>query len=216
MNTRYKLVIFDWDGTLMDSAVKIVRCFQAAAADCGAPIPDTAAIHDIIGLGLREGVEAIFPSQDAAQQVRIIERYRDHFLELDKTEMPLFPGVVDGLKGLRARGFELAVATGKARRGLARVLAETSTGDLFRATRCADESASKPDPQMILDLLHETGTAPRDAVMVGDTVHDMQMARRAQVDALAVTYGVQPLERLRPEGPLACFNTFDQICEWLH
>jgi phosphoglycolate phosphatase len=212
----YQLIVFDWDGTLMDSAGKIVRCFESAVGDVGLPSPGPAAIRNIIGLGLGEAVASLLPRCDSQTQSRVVERYREHFLHLDQTDMPLFPGVRDGLASLAQRGYLLAVATGKARRGLSRVLRETGLEALFAASRCADESFSKPHPQMLLDILDQTGVAPAAALMVGDTVYDMEMARNARVDGLAVSYGVHERERLLAHGPVACLDSFAEVHGWLH
>jgi len=156
----YDLVIFDWDGTLMDSETKIVRCFQLAAQDADVSYPGDDAIRDIIGLGLTEAMQAIYPDESPATQDAVVESYREHFLFRDQTEMPLFPGVPEGLSGLVETGYQLAVATGKARRGLDRVLKDTPVEHLFRATRCADETRSKPHPLMLEEIINETGAAP--------------------------------------------------------
>jgi phosphoglycolate phosphatase len=212
----YQLIVFDWDGTLMDSAGKIVRCFESAVADVGLSSPGPAAIRDIIGLGLGEAIASLLPHCDPQTQSRVVERYREHFLHLDQTDMPLFPGVRDGLMSLAQRGYLLAVATGKARRGLSRVLHETGLEHLFAASRCADETFSKPHPQMLLDILEQTGVAPAAALMVGDTVYDMEMARNARVDGLAVSYGVHERERLLAHDPVACLDSFVEVHGWLH
>jgi len=212
---RYQLVIFDWDGTLMDSALKIVRCFQAATKDAALPIPDQKQVHDIIGLGLQEAFTALYPEHSDELRNTAIEAYRQHFLHRDKTEMPLFKGVVTGLEALRRKGMQLAVATGKARRGLDRVLQETRTRDYFTATRCSDEAISKPHPQMLLDLLEMTGVPAHAAVMIGDSEFDMEMARRANMDRVAVTYGAHDHARLLNHAPVACFHSFESVCGWL-
>ena len=212
---RYELVIFDWDGTLMDSALKIVRCFQAAAEDVSLPVPHVSQVHSIIGLGLSEAIESLFPEHDHGLRNAALDRYREHFLNLDQTDMPLFDGVADGLARLADSGVRLAVATGKSRRGLDRVLHETRIGDLFSATRCSDETISKPHPQMILELLEVTGVHADNAVMIGDTEFDMEMARRAKVDPVAVTYGVHDQSRLANHSPVAYFHAFSDIIDWL-
>ncbi len=215
MIARYDLIVFDWDGTLMDSERKIVRCMSAAAADVGIADPGADAIRQIIGLGLDEAMEQLYPQAPAALRKRLVERYREHFLELDQTEMLLFPGVEEGLAGLSQNGFLLAVATGKARRGLNRVLEETGTARYFAATRCADEAFSKPHPQMLDDILEQTGV-PRDrALMVGDTTYDMLMARNAGVGALAVSYGVHSRRQLLECEPLGCVDSFAAVCGWI-
>ncbi len=211
----YQLIVFDWDGTLMDSAAKIVSCFQAALADVGIAPPPQAAIRDIIGLGLDEAVAALLPDLHAATRARIVERYREHFLHLDQTAMPLFAGVREGLADLCARGYLLAIATGKARRGLTRALHASGLESLFVASRCADEAFSKPHPQMLLDILERTGVDAADALMVGDTVYDLQMASSARVDALAVSYGVHDRSRLLAHAPLACLDSFREVHAWL-
>lgn len=215
MNTPYELIVFDWDGTLMDSEAKIVRCVQAAARDVEIPDPGPAAIRRIIGLGLTEAMQTLFPQETTEARAQLVERYRCHFLELDDTAMPLFPGVTEGLSRLAERGLLLAVATGKSRRGLDRVLDETGTRHLFTASRCADEAFSKPHPQMLQDILEATGLEPGRALMVGDTVYDMQMARNARVAGLGVSYGVHARDELLANGALACLDSFPDVCAWL-
>jgi phosphoglycolate phosphatase len=215
MNRKFDLVVFDWDGTIMDSETKIVRCMQAAACDLKIPDPGVAAIRDIIGLGLNEAMQVLFPGSAASDKARLAERYRRHFLELDNTAMPLFPGVVEGLTRLAEQGYLLAVATGKARRGLNRVLDETGMRQLFVTSRCADETCSKPHPQMLEEILDQTGTETGRALMVGDTVYDMQMAQSARVTGLGVSYGVHPRERLLECGAFACVDSFREVCAWI-
>ncbi len=215
MKPEHELIIFDWDGTLMDSIAKIVRCFTAALEDSGVSGPSEDAIRHVIGLGLGEAVAELLPEADAATRDQVVERYRQHFLHLDQTGMELFPGVRVGLEDLSAQGYLLAIATGKARRGLDRVLRDTGTAHLFCATRCADEAFSKPHPKMLEDILEQTGFTAERALMVGDTTYDMQMARHAGMDGLAVTYGVHGRELLAEHGPLACLDSFTEVYEWL-
>lgn len=215
MKPRHELIIFDWDGTLMDSIAKIVRCFTAALDDVGVPHPGEDATRHVIGLGLAEAVATLLPQTDADTRAQVVERYREHFLHIDRTDMPLFPGVREGLESLMAQGYLLAVATGKARRGLDRVLRDTGTAHLFCATRCADEAYSKPHPRMLEDILDQTGLGATQALMVGDTTYDMQMARHASMDSLAVTYGVHGRELLVEHGPLACLDSFSEVYAWL-
>ena len=215
MNRQFDLIVFDWDGTLMDSEAKIVRCMQAAAMDVGVSDPGAAAIRDIIGLGLNEAMQVLFPEQTPVRRDDLVERYRRHFLELDNTGMPLFPGVTQGLTQLTQQGYLLAIATGKARRGLDRVLHETGVRHLFVSSRCADEAYSKPHPQMLEDILDQTGVDAGRALMVGDTVYDMEMARSAKVAGLAVSYGVHARERLLDCGALACLDSFPEVCAWV-
>jgi len=211
---RHELIIFDWDGTLMDSERKIVRCFRKATADVGIAYPGDAAVRNIIGLGLKESLDVLLPQAGEGMRQQVVERYRVHFLELDETEMPLFGGVEQGLDELARAGYALAIATGKARRGLDRVLRDTGLAGRFMATRCADESRSKPDPLMVHDILAQTGHRADRAIVVGDTVYDMQMARNAGADALAVCYGVHDAPRLHAEGPLDCVADFAGVVAW--
>ena len=210
----YDLLIFDWDGTLMDSEAKIVRCFQLAAQDAGAEYPGDNAIRDIIGLGLSEAMQTLYPNEDQTLHNAVVEAYREHFLYRDQTEMPLFPGVAQGLSALVQSGYQLAVATGKARRGLERVLKDSPLENLFHATRCADETRSKPHPMMIEEIIRETGARRERAIMVGDSVFDLEMARNAGIDSLAVSYGVQPCDRLANYKPLACMESFSEVYSW--
>ena len=215
MSRKYDLIIFDWDGTLMDSEAKIVRCMSRAISDLGHPDPGNGAIRHIIGLGLIEALRALLPALSDTEHRKVADRYRDYFLGLDQTAMPLFPGVSHGLEQLSRNSFLLAVATGKARRGLDRVLDETNMRQLFSATRCADETFSKPHPKMLEDILDVTGVAPHRALMVGDTSYDMLMAQNAGVAGLGVTYGVHSTEHLRQHGALACLDSFDEVCAWI-
>lgn len=215
MSRQFDLIVFDWDGTLMDSEAKIVGCMQAAAVDVGIPDPGTEAIRDIIGLGLSEAMQVLFPEQTTIRRAELVEGYRRHFLEFDTTETPLFPGVRQGLTKLAEHGYLLAIATGKARRGLNRVLDDTGMRHLFTSSRCADEAFSKPHPKMLDDILDETGIDAGRTLMVGDTVYDMEMARNAQVAGLAVSYGVHARERLLNCGALACLDSFPEVCAWV-
>jgi phosphoglycolate phosphatase len=215
MRHKYDLIVFDWDGTLMNSAAKIVRCFEAAIEEVGIPCPDPMAIRHIIGLGLPEAIQTLLPESDGATQERVIARYREHFLHLDRSDTELFPGVTEGLERLSARGYQLGIATGKARRGLDRAMAQTRLAHLFSATRCADEAFSKPHPRMLEDVLQETATARDRALMVGDTIYDLLMARNARVDAAGVTYGVHLRDDLLECAPVVCLDSFEEICQWL-
>ena len=210
-----KLIIFDWDGTLMDSANKIVRCFIAAAEDLSWLPPEPRAIENIIGLGLNEAFTALYPNFNDQDKKALADRYRTHFIELDTTEMPLFEGVEAGLERLLTQGFELAIATGKARRGLIRVLDETGLEARFSYSRCADEAGSKPHPKMLLDIMDQAKIVPQQALMVGDTEYDMEMACRAEVAALGVSYGVHDSDRLLATGALHCVDDFKAVVNWI-
>jgi phosphoglycolate phosphatase len=211
----YRLLVFDWDGTLMDSQARIVACFQSAAADVGVAVPDDRRARDVIGLGLQEAAERLFPDLDAVRVARVVDRYRHHFLGDHPTPSELFPGVVETLDALAEAGYLLGIATGKSRRGLDQVLRETGLWGLFHASRCADEAFSKPHPQMLEEVMAMLGAGPGDTLMIGDTEYDMQMARNAGVPGLAVSYGVHEPTRLLAEGALACLDRIDQLPGWL-
>ena len=211
----FRLLVFDWDGTLMDSEARIVSSAIAAFADLGLSPRSPEAIRGIIGLGLPEAMQALYPGLAEDRYATIIDRYRHHFLEADATPMPLFPGVAQTLTRLRAEGYLLAVATGKSRRGLDRALAETGLGGLFEVTRCADETRSKPHPQMLLEVMGALAVPAAQTLMIGDSEYDLQMATDAEVAAVGVGYGVQGCERLLHYRPLACFDRIEELHPWL-
>jgi phosphoglycolate phosphatase len=210
-----KLLVFDWDGTLMDSGDRIVSCVSAAVAELGLPPRAPQAVRDVIGLGLREAWEALYPGLGETLLGDLTERYRRHFLVQDTTPMPLFPGVTEVLTDLRAEGYLLAVATGKSRRGLDRALEETALGGLFAATRCADETRSKPHPQMLLEVMSELGAEAEQTLMIGDSEYDLRMAVDAGVGALAVAYGVKDCRHLLEFQPLGCLEAIGDLPAWL-
>jgi len=212
----FDLLIFDWDGTLMDSEARIVACMQAAATDLSIPVPARDEARDIIGLGLKEAVMGLYPGLDAPTADQMVLRYRHHYLVTNDTPTELFEGAEQVLGELAAAGFLLAVATGKGRRGLQQSLEQTGLGRLFQATRCADETFSKPHPEMLLQLLDELGTENRRALMIGDTEYDMQMANNAGVPGLAVSYGVHSRERLLSHSPLGCIDDIRELTGWFN
>ena len=212
---RFDLVVLDWDGTLMDSAAQIARCLCAAALDCELPSPGLDGAREVIGLGLSEAMQALFPHAPATVLEALIERYRVHFLAGASAETPLFAGVEVGLRRLSADGARLAIATGKSRQGLTRVLTHSGLQDLFAATRTASEAPSKPHPQMLNDILAATGVSPTRALMVGDTSYDMAMARAAGLTAVGVTYGVHSRARLLESGASDCVDAFEDVCRWI-
>lgn len=215
MTKQYELLIFDWDGTLMDSERKIVNCFHAAVGDVGLePLADDQ-IKGVIGLGLKEAMDVLFPEQDQAVRSRVSDAYRDHFLFKDQTDMPMFPGVVEGIIRLHDQDYTLAIATGKARRGLKRVLDGHELEHVFSTTRCADEAVSKPHPLMLEQIMQQTGIGAERALMIGDSTFDLEMASNAGMDSLAVSYGVQTCDRLLEHKPIGCIHDFDEIHDWL-
>ena len=214
MPQRFELVVFDWDGTLIDSAGAIVACIQAACRDLGLPVPDEERASHVIGLGLADALAHAVPTLPPAEYGRLAERYRFHFLARDAA-LPLFPGTREMLAALRLRGHALAIATGKSRAGLARALQTTALAALFDATRCADQTAPKPAPDMLLELMEELGAEPARTIMIGDTSHDLQMAASAGVAAVAVSYGAHPVEALAALSPLALVHSTEELAAWL-
>jgi phosphoglycolate phosphatase len=210
-----KLVVFDWDGTLMDSTDRIVSSFQNAMREVGLPLLDAGAIRAIIGLGLPEAVAMLYPEADDTVQQRLARAYSQYYLALDPTPIRPYPGAEALLAELAGRGFWLAVATGKSRRGLDKVLAETGFGRYFFATRCAEETASKPDPLMLRELMFEAGAEPEHTLMVGDTWFDLEMARKARVPAVGLAHGAHGREELEPCAPLAIFEDLAGLQDWL-
>ncbi len=210
-----KLIVFDWDGTLMDSEARIVACIHAAFADLDLPLPSAEAARDIIGLGLDEALTVLLPEAGREGRRVLIDRYRHHFLFANDTPSQLFPGVAETLHWLRGQDYLLGVATGKSRRGLDQVLASTGLTGYFDATRCADETFSKPHPEMLFQIMDELGVSGPETLMVGDTEYDMQMARSAGAHALAVCYGVHSPERLMAQDPLGCLAGLVDMPAWL-
>lgn len=211
---KYELIVFDWDGTLLDSAGAIVRSIQAACADLDLPVPDDARARHVIGLGLADAMRHAVPDLRPEDTQAMVDRYRFHYLSGDHA-LTLFPGVPEMLARLREAGHLLAIATGKSRLGLERALDHSGLRPLFHASRCADECHSKPHPQMLDELSAEFGVHPASTVMIGDTSHDLLMARNAGVDALAVTYGAHPHDHLLDHAPLACLHDVAELDAWL-
>jgi phosphoglycolate phosphatase len=214
MPQRFDLVVFDWDGTLIDSAGAIVACIQAACRDLDLPVPDDERASHVIGLGLADALGHAVPSLPPSEYGRLAERYRVHFLARDAA-LKLFPGTREMLGALRGRGHTLAIATGKSRAGLARALEATSLAPLFDATRCADQTAPKPAPDMLLELMEELAADPARTLMIGDTSHDLQMASGAGVAAAAVSYGAHPAATLAVLEPLALLHSMQELDAWL-
>ena len=211
---KYELVVFDWDGTLLDSTGAIVRAIQAACADLDLPVPSRAQASHVIGLGLGDAMRHAVPDLKPENYQAMIDRYRFHSLSGDH-ELSLFAGVPQMLARLQAAGHVLAVATGKSRLGLERALDHSGLRPYFSASRCADECHSKPHPQMLEELLAEFGVTEAAAVMIGDTSHDLLMARNAGVDAVAVTYGAHPVEHLQAHAPRVCAQDVAELDGWL-
>jgi phosphoglycolate phosphatase len=209
----YSLIIFDWDGTLIDSAGTIVECIQQASADLGLEVPDRERASHVIGLGLHDSLRLAVPGLPAERYAEFVGLYRKHFLAREEA-MRLFPGIEGLLKNLSQTRL-LAIATGKSRRGLERALQASGLKAYFSASRCADETTPKPHPAMLLEIMKDLEVSGEDALMIGDTSHDLEMARGAGVDALAVTYGAHPEPALRACGPRGCVASVGELREWL-
>jgi phosphoglycolate phosphatase len=205
------LLIFDWDGTLIDSSGKIIRCMQRAADTSGLPALGDDKVKSIIGLGLPEAIHTLFPEVSAEEREKFREHYAHHYLEADQVPCRFFPGVMDTLEDLKREGHTVTVATGKARRGLERIWRNMDLLDFFHASRCSDETRSKPHPRMLEELLKQFSSQPEDAIMVGDTSFDMEMARAASVPRIAVSYGVHEVDVLKQYTPLGIIDRFSEL-----
>ena len=212
---QFDLIVFDWDGTLMDSTATIVKCIQASAKDLGLPIPDNRTAAYVIGLGLMEAMQAVLPGVDPKFYPRMVERYRYHYLAQDQ-ELSLFDGAREMLTDLSQQGYFLAVATGKSRVGLNRALDTVKLLSLFDATRCADETFSKPHPAMLQELTRELGQDLKRTVMIGDTTHDLQMAINAGAAGVAVEYGAHGIPELQALSPLYAAKSIAELHGWLN
>ena len=208
------LYVFDWDGTLLDSTGKIVRCMKQAVATTDLICPEEQALREIIGLGLREAIQALFGDIPDSLIAHLQERYAAFYIAADQTPCAFYPGVIDTLERLRAEGHYLAVATGKSRRGLDRVLGNLQLQTFFDASRCADETRSKPHPQMLLELMGQFAVRGADTVMIGDTEFDVHMAHRAGAHSVAVSYGAHPPARLAACRPGHTIHQFVDLLDW--
>ena len=213
MTEKIKLIVFDWDGTLMDSEAQIVACLHAAIADLGLEPMEDDTVKNVIGLGLREAIDTLVPGRDQEFHQTFVDYYRKYWFQSEASV--LFEGVREVLDTFRQQDLLLGVATGKARRGLERVLGETDLASCFHATRCADEAPSKPHPQMLLDIITKLGVLPKETLMVGDTEYDMEMATNAGVAKIAVRTGVHSEERLNRHAPLVCLEQLIDMPMWL-
>lgn len=213
MQKVFELLVFDWDGTLMDSEAHIVSSMQRAVADAGLPPVSREKVSNIIGLGLREALVSLIPGQTDEQYQALTDHYRVHFFTDDPCEP--FEGAESVLQSLQDQGYLLAVATGKGRRGLDRVLTHTGFERFFCTTRCADETCSKPDPQMLHEIMEIMDVAPHRTLMIGDTEYDLRMALAAGTPSLGVDYGVHERGRLLSCDPLACLTSIEELPDWL-
>jgi phosphoglycolate phosphatase len=211
---RFELVVFDWDGTLFDSTALIVHSIQAACRDLGLPVPDDERASWVIGLSLHGAMAHAVPSITPEQIPQMVERYRFHYIARQH-DLTLFPGVLDMLHALKKRHHWLAVATGKSRTGLDEALHAVELRGVFDGTRTADETRSKPDPQMLNELMRQFGTPPERTLMIGDTTHDLQLAANAGAPSIAVSYGAHQTSEFAAHAPLIVAKTVAELADWL-
>lgn len=211
---RFDLIAFDWDGTLFDSTQIIVRCIQAAVSDVGGTVPTDEAAAYVIGMALTQALAHAAPDVPPEKYPELGNRYRYHYLRL-QDEVSLFKGVLPLLEDLRARGHWLAVATGKSRRGLNEALHSAALRGVFNSSRTADETAGKPHPLMLQELMAEFDVAPQRVLMIGDTTHDLQMALNAGCPSVGVSYGAHPPDALTGLQPLTIAHSVAELHAWL-
>ena len=211
---RFDLIVFDWDGTLFDSTALIVRCIQSACRDVGAEVPSDLQAAYVIGLGLDDALRSAVPGLPRERYGELGLRYRHHYFA-SQHELSLFEGTLEMLNALKSRRHRLGVATGKSRRGLDAALDTAQLKGLFDATRTADETASKPDPRMLLELMDELRVAPERTLMVGDTTHDLQLGINAGAACLAVSYGAHERDAFAAHAPLGVLHSTAELHDWL-
>ena len=211
---RFDLIVFDWDGTLFDSTALIARCIQAACADIGLPVPSEQAASYVIGLGLHDALQHVVPGLPRERYPELGQRYRHHYVA-KQHELVLFPGTLAMLQAIKARQHWLAVATGKSRQGLNEVLQTVQLKGLFDGTRTADETASKPDPRMLHELMSEFGVQPERTLMIGDTSHDLLLASNAGVASIGVSFGAHAPEAFAALNPLHIAHSTAELHNWL-
>lgn len=215
LSNPYSLLVFDWDGTLIDSIEQITTSLQAASKIvCGESVTEEAA-RSVIGLGLQEAIEQLHPNKPQALTEKMADAYRHHSVHENKVPAFLFDGVINMLDELLDRGFTLAIATGKSRAGLEHSLTEHPVSHYFTTTRCAGENKSKPHPEMLHGILNDTQTRANNALMIGDSEHDLMMAKNANVDAVAVTHGAHTADRLMAHKPLLCLDRVTDLSNLL-
>jgi phosphoglycolate phosphatase len=211
---QFDLIVFDWDGTLFDSTALITRCIQAACADVGVAVPSDADASYVIGMGLIEALQHAAPGLPRERYPELGNRYRHHYFA-KQHEVVLFDGTLAMLQALKARQHWLGVATGKSRRGLDEALGCVQLKGMFDGTRTADETASKPNPQMLLELMREFGVEPERTLMVGDTTHDLQLAANAGTAHVAVSYGAHEVAAFELFAPLHIADSVADLHDWL-
>jgi phosphoglycolate phosphatase len=214
MGKKFDLIVWDWDGTLADSTGMITKALVNAAEQVGLPKLDPAAARNIIGLGLKESIHALFGDLPAEKAQALAQQYTANYYA-GESEIPLFAGAKDTIVELNRRGYKLAVATGKGRRGLILALQHCGLAQYFHETRTVDECFSKPHPQMLDEIMDACVATPERTLMIGDTSYDLQMAKNASVQAVAVTFGAQSRDKLVGYNPIEMFHQFDDLRTWL-
>lgn len=212
---KYDLIIFDWDGTIIDSEAHIIHSMREAIAELGLAVPADQEVRHIIGLSLEKAILALFPDLSADDVTRLGDAYRRHFFNEANDASELFAGAADVIRDLHANGYYLAVATGKGRRGLDMALQTTGLAPYFHITRCADETSSKPDPQMLDEILTDLDIEASKAVMIGDTSYDMEMASNMKMDSVAVTYGMHDKAHLKQSQPTYFIDNIQQLSQYV-
>ncbi len=215
MKNKFDLIVFDWDGTLVDSVDWIVHCMLSAAEEQGCAIPKERNVRDIVGLSIHKALDKLFPDLDKPARKQLINSYSSAFFSKQITENDLFAGVNDMLQQLKHNGYQLAVATGKSRHGLDKAMLGTGLGDFFNITRCADETASKPNPDMLDEIIKEINVSRERVVMVGNSTHDLQMAINAGVSSIAVQCGANSYDQLQKYDPLINLGKTAELSEIL-
>ncbi|MGV6859957.1 MAG: HAD-IA family hydrolase [bacterium] len=211
----FELIVFDWDGTLMDSESHIVDCLRVSMRAVGSDKEDSSQLRQVIGLGLPEAIARLLPEVDEPTRLLAQQAFRDEFLAAGPGASRLFEGAEAVLESLRNEGYWLAVATGKSRRGLDKVMRDTQLEDMFAVTRCADETFSKPHPKMLEEILTDMDMPAKKALMVGDTEYDLQMAANINMPSLGVSYGVHAVERLQQQAPLGIVHSLPEVLDWV-
>ncbi len=213
--SKYNLIVFDWDGTLMDSQARIITTMQAAIAESGIEHRTSDQIRNIIGLGLEQAIMVLYPELSAQQNTDLANCYRHHFFDANALASPLFPGAIELLQDLHSKDYSLAVATGKGRRGLTEALEQNNLAHFFHSTRCAEETASKPNPLMLQEIMDELDFSAEQTVMIGDSAYDLEMANNAKVASIAVSFGVHDKSRLLQYKPLTCIDSLSELSQFI-
>lgn len=215
MNNRFDLLIFDWDGTLINTIDWITYCLQTASERCGCAIPEAQAAKNVIGLSIQAATSTLHPDVDGKTHEQLVQHYAKEYGSKQLSRADLFPDTYEMLVALKGAGYQLAVATGKTRHGLNEALHATQTADLFTITRCADETRSKPNPTMLLQIMQTTQALPERSLMVGDSVHDLQMAINARISSVAVYCGANDADTLQTYNPLLCLPLATELLAYL-